>query len=154
MKFPRRLMIKFIDSVSKKPIEKLFIYLMLFARQKNNYSTGPFITNKDGIVVVTIAQLKKEIKNQQALYIMDYKSNINDCKESFLVKVASNKEVAFFLDDYHKSKDTYRKYWNSTDEFLKTLSASVNSKYRMKKVLLDTSEIRGGTLVIEVKRVK
>lgn len=127
-KFPKVIKIAVCDQDSYKPIEKIVLKIRLYAKHKNDYSFLLPPSNKDGGIVILREWLEEEIKKEQSLFIMDYASNLNDCKPKFSL---------FILDTFALSKAInamylYQETLKISDEEIEKYKQTNNEKYNPK----------------------
>lgn len=93
MKFPKKLIFKFISKLEKKPLSNCAIGLMVKAVRKNDYPIGPKFTNPEGEVFFTPEEIKEDIDRSQKAYLMDYASSFEECSSVFEVVLMSKKAI-------------------------------------------------------------
>lgn len=152
MNFPSKLSIEFVDVQSSHPIKNLVIFFTLFAKEKNNYTIGPFLSNKEGRCIIVRDKVKQDIKSSQSMYVMDYKSQLEECKDEFTVHIASIQQIKFFLEDYKKYQEVYKKYWNYSEDFLSEVKSNTNSIYKEQEFLVDLSNLEKKSLIFRIRK--
>src|SRR5580700_4219677 len=80
MNFPDKLTVIVRDRQTGLPIGQVAVRMELFAAHKNNYSVGPSVTDEKGQVVFTRAACELAIKRAKEMFLMDYHSNLGECR--------------------------------------------------------------------------
>lgn len=101
MKLFEKFEIKFIDE-NNIPVKNLIILITVLANKKNNYSLGFMKTDSDGKVIVFRSTIENEIQEAMELFVMDYSSNINDCKDWILIETENKLELETRLKNIEK----------------------------------------------------
>lgn len=123
MNFPKNLKITIKDHSTKKPISNVLFYIELIAPEKNNYYIGPFLTDTLGETIISKIIVNKQISESRALFIMDYVSSLEDCKENIKINIFNGKELRQRL---HSTK----KYFPEDAKHLEDLfNNSINEKF-------------------------
>ncbi len=119
---PEIFSVTFMD-LNGKPIENLLVYFTLFANKKNDYSIGPFLSDINGEIKLSKSKLEDEIKKSRELFIMDYSSDLEDCKQELGISIDDMKDIEIRLKKINN-------FYPETHSFLKELSGKAsNSKY-------------------------
>lgn len=119
-KFPDSISITFLNRKTQEPIENIAAEIKLFANLKNDYCFILPLSDKKGNVTITKGWITNEITKEQNLFIMDYGSNIDDCKLQIEISVLGVENLSRAIDamylyqDYSKITDTeIQRYKNS-----------------------------------------
>ena len=92
MKNFEKLEIKFI-SEKNIPVENLIINVTILANRKNNYGLDFLKTDSDGKIVILRTTIENKINETMNDFIMDYSSNINDCKDWIIIETENLTEL-------------------------------------------------------------
>lgn len=98
----------------------LLVFVVLFAKQKNNYTIGPLLANDQGEIFLRELDLRSHIEKQQSDFPMDYDGGLGDCF-GFEVIVEDAKELCqrvtrlreFYSDEADKLARQVRKCSNA-----------------------------------------
>lgn len=144
MKFPKELKLIFKDKTSKKPIDNIAVRAILHAKEKNDYNVGPYLSNKSGIIIIKRNDLLREIKASKSFFLMDYKSDLEDCSDVITLEILSNENITSFLKDYTEFKDIYKGSWDYSKYFLNKVENCVNRNYFIQPVIvaIDLTKIK------------
>ena len=129
MNFPEQVTFRLINEKTKKPVNNVAVLLILYAHKKNNYSVEAKISNINGQVVFTKQDCLKSIESSRSFYLMDYSSTLEQCLLRVSVEILKRENIEFVLKRRREGKDIYEKYWNCSEEYLKSLEIADNSKY-------------------------
>ncbi|WP_291138621.1 hypothetical protein [Flavobacterium sp. UBA7663] len=120
MKLFEKIDIKFINE-SNIPVKDLIVSITVLANKKNNYSLGSLKTDSDGKIIVFRSTIENKIQELKQLYIMDYSSDIDDCKDWIIIKIESKIE----LETRSKNME---KYYPENAKMLLELSKECSNK--------------------------
>ena len=93
-RFPETINIFVIDENTRKPISKIATKIKLFASRKNDYHFILPLSDEKGCIEVTRDWLKQEILKEQALFVMDYSSMLDDCKPQVEISVLGDEDLS------------------------------------------------------------
>lgn len=79
MNFPDRITVNLVDQTTGRPISDLAIQIRLHSHSHNNYCFIPKPSDESGIIIIEKEWLKAEIAKEMHLFIMDYKSSLEQC---------------------------------------------------------------------------
>ena len=96
--FPERIEISLINRNNNNPIEKVIGLVTLFANHKNNYSIYTPLSDKDGSIIITKGWLEKQMYLEASTAIMDYSSNLQDCKPYVEFNIVSNDRINIAIE--------------------------------------------------------
>jgi hypothetical protein len=91
--FPKTIIVSFYEKGSNIPIANLSALIHLFANHKNDYWFALSVSNKDGKVIMTYDELDRQQYIQASSAIMDYGSDLEDCKPQFEISVGNEDEI-------------------------------------------------------------
>lgn len=121
--FPEKLTLKFVSSITKMPIAGLIVLVILKAKEKNDYSLVPLLTDKNGELNIFKQDAIKIITKAQIEAPMDYAGTLED--------VTSLKIV---VENDQALRERYQrilKYYPEDAQFLSRLiSSATNSTVR------------------------
>jgi hypothetical protein len=123
--FPKLINIFVYESISKQPISNIAISITLFANRKNDYYFILPLSDKIGCIEITREWLIKEIKQEANIFIMDYASNLDDCKPLIEISVLSE-------DDLERTTNAMYLFQNATgitDDEIRAYERADNKKY-------------------------
>lgn len=123
--FPEIIRVFILDKNSKDPISNIATTIKLFASRKNNYNFILPLTDKRGCIIITRDWLEEEIKKEQALFIMDYSSMLEDCKTQIEISVLSDEEIARAINAMYLYQDAT----GVSDDEIDKFRIADNSKY-------------------------
>ncbi|MDP8219101.1 MAG: hypothetical protein P9M03_10285 [Candidatus Theseobacter exili] len=141
IEFPQKIIFRFIEQRTGELIQGLVVSLTLFAKIKNNYHVGPKFSDLNGTVSFSIEELKDEISNAKNMFIMDYKSNLEECSRFIEIKVMSSENIESLILARKKyfSKDPIYKL---SDEQVEQLRNSKNKEYLPLAKKIDVSTVK------------
>lgn len=108
-----------------QPIPNIATIVKLFANRKNNYNFLLPLSDERGRISITKNWLEKEIEKEQALFIMDYSSLIEDCKNYLEICVISDEEIKKTVN----AMNLYKEATGISDEEITKLKQADNNKY-------------------------
>lgn len=101
MKNFEKIEIKFI-SEKNIPVENLIVEITILANRKNNYGLDFLKTDSDGKIVILRTTIENKINETMNDFIMDYSSNINDCKDWIIIGTENITELKSRLKNIEK----------------------------------------------------
>ena len=135
MMFPDVLKIRVIDQATDLAISYVALMLTIFARRKNDYHF-PVATRTDGFATITVADIRQSISEDQKLFLMDYASDLDDCKTELQIDVCAEEEIQTTVDAMEKFKSVRKFPETIIDEF----RHSVNKLYHPTSVKIVLNE--------------
>lgn len=124
--WPSKMIIKFI--CDGKLVSNLLVYFILLSETKNNFSIGPFITNKNGEIELTHKIMTETIENAKADYPMDYSGTLDDCMGVEVVVETVNE----LRSRINRGKEFYPNEATVLEELIQKCS---NSKYTGERII-------------------
>jgi len=123
--FPDTLSIMICEKDTENPIANIAAKIKLFANRKNDYNFVLPLSDERGNITITNDWLKVEIRKEQALFVMDYSSGLDDCKSQIEISV---------LDTEALSRAVYAMYLyqesiGTTDAEIERYKNAQNSKF-------------------------
>lgn len=141
MNFPEEAVFRIKDKKTSEFAGNIAISLILYAHKKNDYYVGPKISDSEGIVRFKREECVKEIESSKKFYLMDYSSTIEQCLSKISIKIKSEKELEFAVKNMRQSRHIYQKYWDCSEEYLRSLASADNFKYESKVYDFSESEL-------------
>jgi hypothetical protein len=147
MKLPDVLTVVIQDLMNKNPVEKIAIWIRLFAERKSDYYV-PGVTNKDGKIYISKLFVNKVIEDSMDSALMDYASSLEECKDKIEIEIIS-------VEGLHKSLKSM-KVWVGiskiiTDELVYAFENSNNHLYKPKKMIIQVNE-KMSEVVVEIEK--
>ncbi len=130
IKFPKVIRLNIHDSDTGKPIEKIVLKIRLYANHKNDYNFILPPSKEDGSIVIAREWLEEEIKKEQSLFVMDYASDLNDCKPKFSLSILDISALNRAIDAMH----LYQEALKISDEEIEKYKQTNNGKYDPKNL--------------------
>jgi len=147
--FPEKFKVRVIEKDNGTPISNVAISITLFANRKNNYHFVPPISSHEGIIEFTKDWLGEEILKEQKLFIMDYSSNLEDCKPMIEINVMKSEK----LENVVRGMETFAGYFKYTKNDIDQIRNVDNRKYKPISVQCNVSELESFSLVLELDRL-
>jgi len=157
MKFPSKIIFKFIDKDTKKPVEDIVSELVLYARRKNDYYSDPKISDKNGNVFFTRDDCLETIQLSQEHFIMDYASSLEECLAKISLQVLDIDRIKFTIENFKKFEMFWKKHsiYRHKDKFLNKLKMAKNRLYKPMVFDFEESSLKEESVVeIEIERNK
>ncbi|MDI6618799.1 MAG: hypothetical protein QME45_09025 [Clostridiales bacterium] len=123
--FPDIINIIICENYTGNPIPNIATKIRLFANRKNDYNFILPLSDETGNITVTKDWLKEEIKKEQALFIMDYQSGLDDCKSQIEISVLDIESLSRAINAMY----IYQEYTGITDTEIKRYKESQNSRF-------------------------
>jgi hypothetical protein len=90
---PEKMTLRLVDSERKQlRLPNVLFFVRAFAKYKNDFDLGPFVSDADGIVTITRHGLLAETNAHSDSGLMDYRS-VQDCKEVVEIRAMESHEV-------------------------------------------------------------
>lgn len=147
--FPEKLVVIIKDDEDRLVEKKLAVSLTLFAQEKNDYSFAE--VSKNGQTTFTKEQVRREIDLHKQRILMDYKSNLEECKEIAQIHLLSGNEVEEAIEGHKLWKDVL----DISVSKIEALQNAQNYKYEPKTLMVklnDPKYAEEKTVVIKTKR--
>ena len=123
MKFFEKFEIQFV-TINNIPVENLIVLVTILANRKNDYSLGFLKTDSEGKIIVFRSAIENKIKEAMADFMMDYSSNINDCKDWIIIEVENISELETRLKNIEKF------YPENAKELSKLMNTCSNKSFK------------------------
>lgn len=149
-KIPNQIIVQLIKSTQQDfPINNILLYIKIFARHKNDYLLGPFVSNENGEILITKLLLENEIQATIESGIMDY-DDIEGCSSEVEIHLYSQKEINNLIESRTKVWTELlkgeKKRWASISELIDILKNSnnkfllINNSNKFIKVKIDATK--------------
>lgn len=122
----------FKESKTNKALGYLIFYLTIPAKKKNDYTIGPFITDQDGLFILTRDEIKNMIDKEKSTFLMDYSTLFEDLDNYFKIKIDTKENIENIINGI-------KKYYPKESEYLKKLSESCYNKNLKENIIIERS---------------
>lgn len=123
--FPDIIKIIIVEGDTDKPIANIAAQIKLFANHKNDYNFILPLSDERGCITITKSWLSEEIKKERALFVMDYASELDDCKPYIEVSVLDNGALLRSVD----AMVLYQEFTGISDDEINKYRIAENSKF-------------------------
>lgn len=123
--FPDTLNIVIYEKDTENPIEYIAVKAKLYANHKNDYNFILPLSDEKGCIKITKEWLKEEIRKEQALFVMDYSSGLDDCKSQIELSVLDTEALSKAVDAMYLYQDSI----GTTDIEIERFKNAQNSIY-------------------------
>ena len=127
MKLFKKIEFNFVNQ-NNIPVKDLIVLVTVLANKKNNYSLGFMKTDSDGKIIVFRSTIETKISEAMELFVMDYSSSINDCKDWIIIETENKIELETRL------KNIGKYYPESAKKLLELLKNCSNKFYKPLKI--------------------
>jgi len=111
------------------PVDHILLYIKTNARHKNDFCLGPFVSDKDGIIKITKADIENEVTATYESGLMDY-SNIENCFTFVELRLYEQAEIDKMINIRTKVWTSLlngeNQRWTSINHLIETLKKSNN----------------------------
>lgn len=121
MNCPNNFIIRVSSSIENK-VNNLIVHIKLFAKEKNDYGLDALFTNSNGEIHISKTLMETQISNYKKLFIMDFSSDLENCKQEIEISINSINKLNEILLNLKKY------YPNNAEKLEKLISISNNSK--------------------------
>lgn len=137
---PKKVTIRLTDNRGTPlPIENVIFTVHLFARRKNDFNLGPYVSNIDGVVVITETDIRHEVAATYDSGLMDYVS-VETCHTLVEIRLEPDENIQRALNCRETAWKNLLKgeteRWGSMQNLLRTYREATNNR------LKDLSRIR------------
>ena len=110
-------------------VDNMLLYIKTYAKHKNDFYLGPFVSDKDGIITITKKELDNEITATYESGLMDYSSIENNF--AFVeLRLYDQDEISKMIESRTKAWTSLLKgekeRWTSLNHLVDTLKKSNN----------------------------
>jgi len=142
--FPDTIKILIFDENSQKLIPNIATKIKLFASNKNDYNFILPLSDERGCIKIRKDWLEEEIRKEQALFIMDYSSMLEDCKPQIELSIFDAESVSRAAN----SMCLFQDVTGISDDEISKFRTADNSRYfpRVENIKLEGTK----TLSIEI----
>lgn len=129
--FPDNITIKIYDKIKNKSVVGIAAKIRLFSNNKNDYYFILPLSDDKGCIVITKRWLREEIKKEKNMFIMDYSSELEECKSQIEIIIPDKNSLLQEISAMNLYQDILDV---SDEEILKYKNAS-NYKYMARSEL-------------------
>jgi hypothetical protein len=141
MRFPDAVTVVARDRDTGLPAEGVAIVLVLFAKQKNNYTVGPLISNESGEANFTRAECEFAIKRAQEMFIMDYQGDLESCRPMIEVSLHSPEHIERMRQQYETSPDFWGRGFHDPKRLFTDLQSVKNADYELTRITATEAQV-------------
>lgn len=123
--FPKTIRIIICEMDTKKPIANIATIITLYSNHKNNFNFILPLSDERGNVTITKDWLKEQIRKEQALFVMDYSSGLDDCKSKIEITVLDTETLSRAID----AMCLYQEAIGTTDGEIEKYKTAQNYKF-------------------------
>jgi hypothetical protein len=142
MDCPNNFVIK-ISSKSHSDVSNLIVNITIFADKKNNYGLDPMLTNELGEIHLTKELFKRKIKLSKESFIMDFSSDLENCKQEIEIKINS-------ITNLNKIVSSINKYFPQEAKNLDHLISKANNNNINFKKVCEVTPIENSVINVEI----
>lgn len=129
--FPNIININIREKSTNEPIDKIAVKIQLYAQRKNDYIFLLPLSNNDGNIEISKNWIEGQIKKEQSIFIMDYASNLDECKSKFSLTILDRLDLQKAID----GMILYQHAFGIEDKEIEGYKQANNEKYDCKKRL-------------------
>ena len=119
--FPKHITI--LIQSNGKPREGVLFHVVLAAKEKNDYTLGPFLSDSNGQFELTKDYVSKEISKMLSEFPMDYSSAIDEIKDSIIFQIDGKNTI-------EKRIQVLSKYYpDNAIELINKYELSINKQF-------------------------
>ena len=111
------------------PVDNILLYIKTYARHKNDFCLGPFVSDQEGIISITKNEIEREVTATYESGLMDY-SGIENCFTFVELRLYDQDEIDKMIKSRSKVWTTLLKgekeRWTSINHLIETLKKSNN----------------------------
>ena len=111
------------------PVDNILLYIKSYARHKNDFYLGPFVSDKEGIITITKEDIENEVTATYESGLMDY-SGIENCFTFVELRLYDQDEINKMIESRSKVWTSLLKgekeRWTSINHLIETLKKSNN----------------------------
>jgi hypothetical protein len=141
MKFPDALTVVVRDRDTRMLVDNVAIVLVLFAKQKNNYTVGPLISAKNGQVEFSRTECELAIRRAQEMFIMDYQGDLDSCRPIIDVRLHRPEHIKGMLQQYQAAPDFWGQAFPNSRNLFSELRKVKNADYEPARITATEAEL-------------
>lgn len=136
--FPDNITIKILDKIRNTSVAGIAAKVRLFSNHKNDYYFILPLSDDKGCIVITKRWLSEEIKKEKNMFIMDYSSELEDCKSQIEIIILDKNSLSRAIS----AMELYQDELDISDEDILKYKNASNYKYtaRSEVFILDSSK--------------
>jgi len=126
--FPDIIKINFTNEANGEPVSDIAAKISLFANHKNDYNFILPLSDQHGSILITKKWLEDKITSERNFFIMDYASDLNDCKPIFKLSLLDANDLENTIDAMYLFQDSLKmtnaeiiKYQNAKNSIYKPI---------------------------------
>jgi hypothetical protein len=146
--FPDNFRIEIADIVTERPINNIVIMITIFANRKNNYKLLLPFGNDNGVIEFSKEWIKERIKKEQNLFIMDYSSPLEDCKEKIQIDVLDTEGIEKLVN----GMKLFQEYYGYSNEDINVVLNANNFKNKSTSEEISFSGEKSVNLQLKLSR--
>jgi hypothetical protein len=146
--FPNLIKIQIIDENNKKLVSNIAIIIRLYAKRKNDYYFS-FLSDNIGIVETPKLILQKKILQEKSMFIMDYSSDLEDCKLKIGIGIMSTDEIAHTI--YYMNN--VKRYLEYDQKDIVKYSNSENYRYESVNKIFYLNKLTDMNITFTIKQL-
>ena len=123
--FPEKIRIRVIDSYTHESISNIVVSIKLFANHKSDYVFILPISDKSGIIEFTRKWLNEEIQKERNLFIMDYSSDLDDCRSKIELRILDVESLKKAIN----AMNMYKNALGISQKEIDKISNAINGEY-------------------------
>ena len=129
---PYRVVVQLVDKdLLPVRLPGVLFQVTLFARQRNNFSLGPFASDPDGLVAIPRSDIDAEVASNYDSDLMGH-SHVNDCTPVVEIRLLSTEDIARAVwartTIWTSLSAGERDRWNSIEQLLTVYRNANNAK--------------------------
>lgn len=141
--FPQKVTVRLVDGRGKPvPLANVIVTVHLFARRKNDFDLGPYVSNEMGVITFTESDLRHDVEATYDGGLMDYVS-VESCYTFVEVRIKTEESVLQALNArenvWKNLLKGERERWGSIENLLSAYRQSNNGLLNVHK---DLSRVR------------
>jgi len=141
MRLPDTLTIVARDRKTGLPAEGVAIVLVLFAKEKNNYTVGPLISNANGEVKFTREECEFSVKRSQEMFLMDYQGDLDSCLPKIEVSLHPPEHLKRMRQQYETAPDFWGRGFRDPKRLFADLQKVKNADYELTRITATEAQI-------------
>jgi len=121
----------------------VFFGAKIFASSRNDYYTGPYWTNNNGIFRIIREEVEEDMQADRELFLMDYQSTLDQCKPLVEVRVLDENEIRGICEGTAQwgLMGPDRKKWKTAEEKIAFIRQNNNHLVHPGKMHIDLSGV-------------
>lgn len=134
MFFPEKIEIFFLDRNINIALPNIAIQIKLFAHSHNDYYFLPKLSDTHGMITISKEWINQEIQKCYSLFIMDYKSSLEQCTSEIELEVLSVEHIEMLIESLKKWISIIPYVTSQIDMLMKCNNKNYIPKYELLSV--------------------